>query len=143
MLRDLVTIDLLICDRILVEADGVLSAIRLVDVFFVDPETPDGGVEKVLPMQILITSKFTQGAAKNHIVELALIRPDGERKPMVEPREVVIEAKYPDLPSGFNVLLHAAVKVKQLGTHQLVLSVDGEELRQAPFTLLPRPDAES
>ncbi len=143
MLKDLVAIDLLICERILAEADGVLSAIRLVDVFFVDPDTPVAGEEKVLGMQILITSKFTPGALKKHTVELTLIRPNGERKPMGEPREVEIETKYPDLPSGFNMVVHAGVKVKQMGTHQIALSVDGEELRQAPFTLLPRPDSNS
>jgi hypothetical protein len=110
---------------------------RVVDVFFVRrlPEVP---IEKQsVAMQVLLTCKFKHGDKSKHTVQLELVRPDGTRDPMGDiVKDLVGASQYPEAPGGFNIAAQIGIIPKQLGTHYIVVLIDGVEVDTAPFTLL-------
>jgi hypothetical protein len=137
---NLISARLLICEKILVEMDGVLSAIRLVDVFYFSapPEIPREQI--VVPMFILATGYFLSPDDSKHSLELRLIRPDGESTAFFTQNDVV--AALPGIagvPRGFSVVASVSVAAKQIGTHYVSAVLDGEEVARGAFTLLEQP----
>ena len=80
-----------ICEKILLEKDGVTTLVRVVDVFTV-PE--NASVDLSLWTQIRITS---DDDAK-HSLDLELVRPDGERQRSAVFKDTVLAAasNYPN-----------------------------------------------
>jgi hypothetical protein len=117
--------------------DGVFSVIRMVDVLYVDPSVVKEDSETRVQIQLLLATKFASGAALEHTVEFKLARPDAEPVSMGGIRPVKIEVKFPGLPTGFNSVVTAGVKLKQMGTHYIFAYIDGEEVAKTPFTLQP------
>ena len=132
-----VSTNLLICEKALNE-DGILSAIRIVDVFFFSP-IPDLPADKqAIGVTIIVITKFPPDDTTEHSFELKLVRPDGKTVTMGESRNLKIASKFPGLPAGFNVVVEAAIKVEQYGTHHVVLWIDEKEEARIPFTLRPK-----
>ena len=130
-----------IAERFLVEQDQVLSAIRLVDVFFVDPAPPGIPAETLAVMiNLLVITKFSRGVKSEHTIQVKLLRPSGAQKPIGESRAVQIDSgeKYPTAPSGFNGVFQIPVLTTEMGTHYLIVEVDDEEIARAPFTFVAR-----
>jgi hypothetical protein len=137
MPKDLLSVNLIICERILAEGDSVLSVIRMVDIFFVDPAVVGPDTEDRIQMQVLLATKFSASATREHMVEFKLARPEGEPVSMGGLRPVTVESKFQDAPAGFTTVINAGVKLKQMGTHYLIAYVDGDEVARTTFTLLP------
>ena len=143
MPQKLLCADILICDSILQEADGVSSVIRLVDLFTVRP-APDVPVEKqVFPIKALVTLKGQIGDSSEHNIRIEMIRPSGENQVLLEKAIPVASRFGPSIPGGATLVLHIGVIVREMGTHYIRLLDDGEELIKVPFTLKPpEPDSQ-
>jgi hypothetical protein len=129
-----------ICEKVLHEKDGVMSAIRIVDVFTytLKPELPteDQGVKMVL----LLGFKLPSGDTSEHSIALELLKPNGDRTAIEQPLKGVATSTFPDTPKGYNVIANLSVAPVQKGTHYFIVRFDGEELLWVPFTLLPKDD---
>lgn len=140
MLDSPISASLTICEKILVESDNVISAIRLVDIFFFNPI--DGVPLEKTPVRIAVLAqcKFRIGSAEGHALKLRLLRPSGELKDASEELEVklVPSLHVPNAPLGLNAGVTLDVIPKEEGTHWLILLIDGEEVSRTPFTLLQR-----
>jgi hypothetical protein len=131
----------IVCERFLLEKDEVFSAIRIIDVFLVPKEIPQG-LHMEVSFLILIRAKG-EGEAR---LALKLIDPVGkERKVAADksnvPDRVVATKKFddPEIPTGISLAVHLNVEPKPLGTYCLRLELDGSEKASAYFTLIPQP----
>ncbi len=140
---DLLSLSLLICERSLTEADGVMSAIRMVDVVYVmlDPSIP---VEKQQVMlTVIVLGKTNASDRTKHSLQLQLIRPEGQTtlvpdQPLPVDHSVVPPALITEAPRGFGLNLQIGVVPRQMGTHWITVLFDGQEKGRVPFTLLER-----
>jgi hypothetical protein len=136
----LLSLNAFICEKILMEQDQVISAIRLVEVFSVQA-TPDLPLDKQGPLMFVVASgKVPADDDSEHLIEFSLIRPNGETKPVGEPiRSVFPGGAQAGFPRGFNVALQLLVFATQMGLHYISIRFDGEEVRRVPFILQPVP----
>jgi len=134
----LISLNLIICEKILREADGVLSIIRIADIFY-HPPRPDIPIEQQsIVISVLAIGKFNLEDTSEHSLQLRLARPDGTTDDVGESIRLAlseIETKIPDAPRGFNVIAQFGVIPKHMGTHYMTLVIDGEEVARTPFTL--------
>lgn len=134
----LLSLNVLICEKLLVEQDNVISAIRIVEVFNI-PVNPEVPLDRQGPsMVILASGKVPPDDESEHWVELFLVRPNGESSAIGESlRSVFPGQAQSDFPRGFTIGFHLVVLAKQMGTHYIVVNFDGEEVRRVPFILQP------
>ena len=135
---------LILSEKVLNEADGVLSAIRMADLYYV-PRLPSVLAEnQVVLMTVLIGCRFPPDDMSKHSLSLRLTRPDGTEKDVdfgtpLEVSLAEIPIKVPGAPRAFNVVSPWGVKATHMGLHRLTLFVDGNEATKALFTLAPAP----
>ena len=138
-----ISADLLVCEKILIEGDGVMSMIRLVDIFYVNtiPEIP---IERQgSQMSVLGMIRVQIGDLEEHAIELRLMRPSGESSAIGDTQKIRMEPKEPNAPGGFNFVAQLGVIAKEMGVHYFVMLFDGTEIARAPFTLVERKQVES
>jgi hypothetical protein len=126
----------LICEKVLNEADNVLSAIRLVDIFKFVP-VPNVPVEqRPVVITILVITRFMAAEGSEQTFDLELVRPNGETRPIGE-RFVakIIPNEVPGAPAGVNIVVQIGVIPKQMGLHFVRVLFNGNELAKASFTL--------
>jgi|SRR5579863_7675811 len=105
------------CERVLREKDDVLSAIRLVDVFFVPEDAPVGAV---IQFYAFVSLKIVPAPDEEITLGLTLIRPTGEREHVPAPSGPTKIQKFrddPSVPVGVTIIMQVSVKVKDMGTH--------------------------
>ena len=138
----LISVNLLICEKILAEGDGVLSAIRLVDLFYFTPQADTPIEKQVASMNLLAMGKFPVDDDADHVLEVQVIRPDGTIRDIGSGPDTVskslVSAKIPDAPWGFNIVAPLVITASQLGLHYAILKIDGQEVARAVFTLTLR-----
>ncbi len=126
----------LLCERILQEKDEVLSAIRIVDTFFVT--VPKGLAPEVKPAiqltLLLAFKKRINDEAEKHLLTLKIKAPSGT---VAEQPTVALNFKADEV-SGANLLTTLQMGVHEFGTFQIDVIVDGEVLTVVPFRLLER-----
>lgn len=136
-----ISVDLTVCEKVLIEVDGVVSAIRLVDIFYVTkvPDLP----EKYLAAQMVVVGaiRVQPGDPEEHTIELRLIRPSGKFVTIGEPKKARFESREPQAPGGFDFVAPIGVLAKEMGVHYFVLLLDGQESARAAFTLVERQPA--
>jgi hypothetical protein len=136
MPKGLTAINFLVCERVLIEQDQVLTIIRVVDVFFIKPIPNVPPENRLVTMTVLAMAKFAPEDASDHTMQFSLIRPDGDKKTVGDLTQIKLAPKkYPGLHSSVNFFTPVNVIPSQLGTHYFVISVDGEEVARTPFTL--------
>ena len=130
-----------LCENVLREAGGVLSAIRIVDQFNV-PEVPPDSLEAKIEVSILayalITLKPRGKKAEKHTMRVLVRRPSGVEKafPLGSEGEEEIELALGGGSSGANVVIRFTLDPRgEMGLYHLVLLIDGEILTKIPFTL--------
>ena len=125
-----------ICERVLMEADGVTSAIRIVDIFFVPEGAPE---EAIVPFYLIVLLKTVPVPDEEIRIGVTLIRANGERErlpdPPGQPFKLQLFSGDPSIPGGFSLILHANIKPRNMGTCFLEIDVDGEPVTRVPFTL--------
>ncbi len=124
-----------LCERVLTEADGVMSLIRIVDQYTVGapPET----VERLNPPLVitLVLQLKANGHVGKHNITLQLHGPTKSQEPQT------IEIDFPDRPlSGANIVIQSQVgMVKNFGEMRFDVRFDGEFLTSVPFRVLQAP----
>lgn len=122
----------LVCEKILTEIDGVLTAVRIVDVFSVLPEV------KQVPVRVLIVLK---AYPSNEVYRLALEhQPPHGPAVQIGTQEIHFQSHPagPTIPTGLNIQIEIGVDAQVLGTHIIRAVVDGNEVATTQFTLLPK-----
>lgn len=127
--------NILICERILLEKDDVLTPVRLVDLFLVD-ETSD-----TAQMSLLAMIKFPPGHTQTHLLEFLVIGPDGRRQQLGGDNPVDFSAlttKVEGTYKGFT--LAGQVRVDAVpGNHAAHLLLDGQPVATAVFAVAKQP----
>ena len=134
-----------VCERLLQEADGVVSAIRIIDIFFVPSERPPDVPENALPFLQgwgCVMLKFIPGHVEQHTFEMKLINTVGELSSIGDPSKPTnlgASKGLEEFPGG--ILLNAPlnIAVKRFGTCYLCAFVDEREVARTPFSIVPRP----
>jgi hypothetical protein len=136
----LISINAFICEKILVEQDQVMSAIRMVEVFSVSIN-PDLPLDKQgTLMMVYIAGRVPAEDNSEHQLDIVLVRPNGETKPIGDPiRSVFPPSGQPGFQKGFNIGLQLGVAPTQMGVHHFSIKFDGEEVRRIPFILQQGP----
>ncbi len=138
----LISVSLLVCERVLRELDNVLSAIRVVDVFYIPQKPPEaaGDLYPIIQAHALASLRTTPGYSGKHVIRLRLINTVGESS-VIGQEDLLFQNK-PELenaPSGGYITAQVNFGVKRFGTCYFCLDVDGEEISRVPITLVQMP----
>jgi hypothetical protein len=141
MPADLIYASAVLCEKVLMEDDGIASAIRMVDVVFVklDPSVAPELRPPVM-LTLLAAMRFEPLVFEDHSFEVDLIRPDGEKVQLLERQLVKAQpSKFPGAPHGFTARLQFGLVPRNLGTCFITAKLDGEVVARVPLTLLEAP----
>ncbi len=121
------------CDRVLTEADGVISVIRAVDRVYHSvrgTEPPDDMPQFQFPVwyALLLKAGRARGRAR---VSLEFERPDTTRR-VVLTQDVLFEGE----ERGVTFAIQTNVEFQQEGPHWLHVLVDGVELTRSPLRVV-------
>lgn len=125
-----------ICERVLNEVDGIVSAIRIADVFTLQALPAIPVEQQAVPVGAVISVRLLEHDDLDHWAQVKLIRPSGEESVIGETPKAKIEQKLAGAPGGFNFVVQLGVIPKELGLHSIAVLFDGEELARGFFTLL-------
>ena len=129
--------NLIVCEKILRETDGIFSVIRAVDVVqFVVPADKDPQKGRI-DLSIFAQVKTAPDYMAEHSVRLYLVRPDGQRQIASDVQKVTTTG-IPGTAGGFSVSGNIAIITQQTGVHFIVLTVEELDIAQAAFTLVLR-----
>lgn len=121
------------CERVLREADGVQSYIRVVDRLThaaSGPEPP----EEMEPFEypIFMVAVLKSGRARGrHALRLALENPSGEIKDLVQ-QDVMFEGE----ERGVSIVAQAQIRFSLEGLHWLHVYVDGQDVTRSPLRVI-------
>ena len=130
--------NLILCEKVLRETDGIASAIRVVDVIRFDVPANQDPTKGRVDLSLFAQVKTDPGFSEKLSVQLYLVRPDGNRQPAGGPYAVNAATALPDSAGGFSVTGHIAIVTQQTGIHYLVLTVEGTDIAKTAFTLVLR-----
>jgi hypothetical protein len=128
-----------LCENVLQEGNGVLSAIRIVDVFQIPEGAPENFVIRFYAVAMLRTVPVPDIKVS---VTAAIVRTNGERQPLpMVPGEPIQVGASSDrtIPGGINLIMELNIKPQNMGTGYIEFEVDGEVAVSIPFTLRPAP----
>jgi hypothetical protein len=135
---------LLICEKVLREADNVLSFIRAVEVFTIrfNPSVPVEAQPVVCSCWINL--QFTDDDESTHSANLALVRPSGESTdlPSLE-IPLILPSVYPGMPRSVNIVMQFGIIPKEFGVHSVAIKLDGETVLSSKVILLKQEAQES
>jgi hypothetical protein len=135
MKPNLIGFSFFVCERILREQDGVLSAIRLVDVFYYDPPS-DANVKPVITVAVIGLGKALEDFSCD--ITLRLTTPSGKELPLGKPVTVSTKSKVANAPGGFNLQATFGLLAIEDGTYYVSAFTNDDLLGSAPITVLPR-----
>lgn len=136
---NLISANLLVCERILYEQDKVLSIIRLADMIHVKPAPPGIPPDAMrVPIRMLFMAKFNAPDGTPVKVIFRSITPDGiEKQLAISDSTLQADSGIPDfIPRGMNITLDIALKPAVFGVYYYAAEIDGEEVARTSFTLL-------
>lgn len=139
----IISANVLVCERVLYEADGVLSAIRMIDVFYVSPEKPKGVPDQALPLlqaSICAMLKSVPGHEEEHTFEIQLINTLGKASVLAGPIKSKLGASVgmESLPGGLGMNTNLNLSAQHTGTCYVLLLVDGQEVARTPISIVPK-----
>src|SRR5260370_4447923 len=117
-----------ICERVLQEKDEVLSAIRMVDKFFVTipKNLPSDMNPSVLLTIILGFKKAALNDTKKHRARLRLQTPSGQPRPL-SPSPSKMDFAFPEgQPASANLIVTINLGVKEFGLFWIDVLLDDE-----------------
>jgi hypothetical protein len=122
------------CERVLQEKDGVLSAIRIVELLTV-PELPSnappGATLLPYPLTLLVALKSGDFVGESR-VSLIVESPDGKRTPFPESWPFVFSGG----DQGINILANFALPPDKPGLYWFEVLSNDEVLTKVPFKLV-------
>lgn len=131
----------LACEKLLTEDSGLMSAIRIADVFYYTPAPPELNLplkHQAIPIALFAAGRVPIHDTSNHRIEIKLVRPDGDVKSLGVLHDGPILPKIEGLPAGFNLNVQATVIPEQMGFHYFSVLIDDVEVARASFTLVRR-----
>ena len=130
------------CERLLKEVDGVWSAIRLVDIFYWNPQE-DGSTDEekrpTIPMNWYCHVKRVDWVKSRHRIRFTMIAPTEEESPVGVESEVEF-ASHGNVYPGAIIPVHLRMRPRGFGLYQLILYVDDQEVNRGFVTIGPPPD---
>ena len=123
----------LICERVLQEQDGVITAVRVIDrvFFFTDPDGQPLNPQH--PVTFLIT--FKSGAARgSYTISVEREKPSAERSAVLQ-APVFFEGE----DRGVNVIVSAAFEPDQPGLYWFDVLFEGERVTRVPLRAIYQP----
>lgn len=136
--KQFISASILLCERVLVERDDVMSIIRVADAFYFqrDIKAPSQEYPAVV-VSVFFIARFTPDAPSTCQIGLRLTRPDGESKVIREAEvEVSLQSRLPNTPIGFNLAIPLPIAARQDGIHYITGLINGVEVARAGFSLL-------
>ncbi len=125
----------ILCDRVLEERDGVLSAIRIVELFgFAGSATVDSSSETErppvgVPIALLLLVMLRALPSRGATLGLQLVNPSGRRGKPTEPVHLEPAGSYRGVNARFEITFIAT----ETGTHWLEVLLDEALLTRVPF----------
>jgi hypothetical protein len=131
----------LICERVLQEKDGVLSAIRIIDRIIRNFYGPNPS-SKMDPFPYDLTMLFVIKPGEfpgNHLLSIDPVKPTNERLPPIR-RTILLE---PPADRGANFVLNAVLPVDTAGMWRFEVRLDDRLVVQIPLNVmyLPQPSS--
>ncbi|MDZ4802378.1 MAG: hypothetical protein SGI92_29815 [Bryobacteraceae bacterium] len=132
----LISISFLVCEKILQEEGGVLSAIRIVDVFTILPIPNVLIQDRAIDVALLVAGNCERDTNRA-IIDFQQIMPNGETQMLGSPLAVTIvtSPEHPASPAGFQARINLMLSAKYIGCNWIVLSYNGQEVARAALTL--------
>lgn len=127
----------LLCEKVLVEQDGVKSAIRIVDRITRTVVSPSPPAEmESFEHDLVLLLKFKSGWARGvHVVRVEMAKPSGERLPSIT-NSVLFEGEE---DRGVDIIGHIRMKLEQTGIYWLYIYLNDVPLTQIPFRVIYMP----
>jgi hypothetical protein len=124
-----------LCERVLVEKDEVVSAIRIVDSFqILIPANMPAGTKPAIELTALLSFKKATGdRAEKHQATLVLRGPSGQMSIHAPSLDFYFK---PDPVASANLIVNINLPASEYGTFEIDVSVDGEKVTTMPFRLL-------
>ncbi len=126
----------LLCERVLTESDGALSAIRLVDQLNLGPvpaDLPVGTPIVAAPMALALLIALKGGEyGKQHLLRVIGHSPDGSARRFEEHR-VTMGSLVPGGVPGTNVIIQMQVSLRQEGIYWFEVRLDGRRVTAIPL----------
>ena len=113
-MAEIISFSALLCERVLVETDRVLSAIRMVDVFIVPTERAS---DFTVTFWLIATAKLEAGTPPTEILfAFTLVRPNGEREDLGQQKAATpLNPIDTTMPLGAGVVVQFQIAVRNLG----------------------------
>ena len=124
----------ILCEKILVEADGVKSAIRIIDRInhtVVGPDPPKA--MEAFDYQLNLLLKFKSGMARGPMsLEVRFMKPSGESP---SPTRQTVNFEGED-DRGVDIIANLQLKLDQAGLHWFDISLEGERVTRVPLRVV-------
>jgi hypothetical protein len=125
----------ILCERIMEEKDGVLTAVRIIDNVFVAPQRKDVPAPDAMPsvpLNFAVLISFKAGAARGPFeFQTKFLSPSGKATVVEMPP---LKANFDQADSGVNFILHLTVVTREEGLYWFEVSIAGES---EPVTRVP------
>ena len=124
----------LLCEKVLIEQDGVKSAIRIVDRVTRTAVGPNPPIEmEPFDYQIKLLIKFKSGWARGvHQVKIQLAKPSGEFMPE-SVKSVLFEGEE---DRGIDIILDMILKLDQTGIYWIYIYLNDIRITQIPLRVI-------
>lgn len=119
-----------VCEKILRESDGAISAIRIVDTFYVPTDAPPPDVNAGILITAFVSLK--SDSPMEGAVSVALKTPDGETKDMPQKWPISFSEEI----SGANLILNFAIHPRHIGTSWIDVRWNNEVITRAPLRIV-------
>lgn len=124
----------LICDRVLQEQDGTLSAIRIIDRVLRLVGDPDSDLEP-FQQQIWLLIAFKSGAARGRFqVTIQVEKPSGEAGPQVK-----LPVHFEGEDRGVNIVLPTLFEADMEGLYWFDVNFSGTRVTRMPLRVVYQP----
>jgi len=126
-----------LCEKLLQEADGVKSAIRIVDRLTIQAAGPQPPTEMpVIPYKVVLFIRFKSGRARGPMsLQVTVVNPAGESKSIVN-STVMFEGED---DRGIDAVCNLSMEFKQAGIYWFYIDLDGVNLTRLPFRVVYLP----
>jgi hypothetical protein len=122
----------LVCEKVLQEKDGVLSAVRIVDTYIqrLPKEAPEV-IASIITPTLLVSLKSGDFEGKG-VLKVSIQTPSGKINPMPQDFPLLFKGGH----HGQNVIVNIGVESKMEGVYWFLIDWNGELLARTPLKLI-------
>lgn len=130
-----------LCEKVLFEKDEVITAVRIVDTFYVSlPKDLPAGAKPTIQVTVLLAFKKAVGdEAEKHQATLVVQAPSGKLPRQPPPLDFYFKA---DEVAGANLIVNIGLPLNEFGIFEIEVLMDGSWVTTIPFRVLERTQAE-